>query len=345
MPATSSVSRTVTYKDFVKPKPNPSSPLFFTGRSAYMEVFNSLQATTKTTRNIMQQLELVPLPAFAQQNLPPLEAFWKDKTAVEKDLNVKLSTTRYARIISALDELNNYRRIAQAAGHGELVQMLERLMSAWERPSKAAILAQRQKKPVQMDEHGRSYTIGRRKESTARVWMIPTQAAREAALAPSPSITPSASAASPDAPLQSDADALADVLAAAPAVPIPGFETGPLSQAPAAPVEVPVTNILVNNVPFAEFFPNASDRERIVRPFRVTGLFGAFNVFAIVRGGGTTGQSGAVTLGIAKAIAAHVPDVEPLLRKAKLLKRDPRMVERKKPGRAKARKGYTWVKR
>lgn len=65
--------------------------------------------------------------------------------------------------------------------------------------------------------------------------------------------------------------------------------------------------------------PHVDDRERVVRPFRVAGLIGAFNVFALVRGGGTTGQSGAVTLGIAKALAAHAPEVEPILRKGMLL--------------------------
>ena len=64
--------------------------------------------------------------------------------------------------------------------------------------------------------------------------------------------------------------------------------------------------------------PHVSDRERVVRPFRIAGLIGAYNVFAIVRGGGSTGQSGALTLAIAKALASHAPDVEPLLRKGML---------------------------
>ena len=63
------------------------------------------------------------------------------------------------------------------------------------------------------------------------------------------------------------------------------------------------------------FSQNTADRERVLRPLKITGLLGAFNVFAIARGGGTTGQSGAISLGIAKALAAHVPDVAPILRK------------------------------
>ena len=61
--------------------------------------------------------------------------------------------------------------------------------------------------------------------------------------------------------------------------------------------------------------PLPADRERVVRPFKIAGLLGAFNVFSLVRGGGTTGQSGAICLGIAKGLAAHVPDVEVLLRR------------------------------
>ena len=68
-------------------------------------------------------------------------------------------------------------------------------------------------------------------------------------------------------------------------------------------------------VPRISSSPLPIDRERIIRPFKIAGLIGAYNVFAIVRGGGTTGQSGAISLAIAKGLAAHVPDVEALLRK------------------------------
>jgi len=120
----------------------------------------------------------------------------------------------------------------------------------------------------------------------------------------------------------------------------------PISVAPdQTPVPVTTTEILVNGMPLSKYFPLPADRERVVRPFKLTGLLGAYNVFAIVRGGGTTGQSGAVAHGIAKGLAAHVPDVELVLRRSKLSRRDPRMVERKKTGLAKARKRYAWVKR
>ena len=77
----------------------------------------------------------------------------------------------------------------------------------------------------------------------------------------------------------------------------------------------PVTEILVNNKPLNEYFQVPVDRERIIRPFRLAGLLGAYNVFALVRGGGKSGQAGAVAHGIAKCLAAHVPDIELILRR------------------------------
>ncbi|KDN46219.1 hypothetical protein RSAG8_04446, partial [Rhizoctonia solani AG-8 WAC10335] len=166
------------------------------------------------------------------------------------------------------------------------------------------------KNPVKFDIYGRSYTLGKRKESAARVWVIPTK----------PVAAPI-----PETPLQKEISA---ELALAPKMP-----------------EVPVTEILVNNVPFAQYFKLPRDREKAIRPLQVTGLLGAYNIFAIVRSGGISGQAGALAHGIAKALAAHAPHIKPILVKDDGLRRDPRMVERKKTGRAKARKRYTWVKR
>lgn len=80
----------------------------------------------------------------------------------------------------------------------------------------------------------------------------------------------------------------------------------------------PVTEIIVNNMPLNEYFKVPTDRERILRPFKIAGLLGAYNVFAIARGGGISGQAGALSLGIAKGLAAHVPDVELILRRGEV---------------------------
>ncbi|KAI1794074.1 SSU ribosomal protein S9P [Ganoderma leucocontextum] len=313
------------------PKLKPESPTFYTGRANYYDQLLALENATKHTRSALQELQLLPLPRFARENLPPLYGVWKNKVDLGELMTATLTTSRYRRFLAQLNQLNDYRRLAELAGHVELAERIQRVLNLFERDNKDAILARGKRKPVKFDEFGRSYTIGRRKESTARCWVI---AAQPSPGDESPSASP-AEAASLEPPVTPELSSSAATLDPG----VQGF------MSPAPPIKVPTTHILVNNIPLIEYFPHVSDRERIVRPFRIAGLIGAYNVFAIVRGGGSTGQSGAVTLAIAKALAAHAPDVEPLLRKAKLLKRDPRMVERKKTGRAKARKAYTWVKR
>ncbi|OSD06802.1 ribosomal protein S5 domain 2-like protein [Trametes coccinea BRFM310] len=319
-------------------KPKPESPTFYSGRANYYDQLLALEDAAKQTKHALQELQLLPLPRFAQQNLPPLQAVWKNKDDLAEIMEANLTTSRYRRLIGQLNQLNEYRRLAEVAGHMDLAVRIQHILEMFERENKDAILARGKSKPVKFDQYGRTYTVGRRKESTARVWTIAVQPSADEQ-AGSSSTTPAQGELA--APVSTPQESL---LPSQPATGIPGFTSGPLSLAP-APIKVPTTNILVNGMPLVDFFPHLIDRERVVRPFRIAGLLGAYNVFALVRGGGSTGQSGALALGIAKALAAHVPEVEPMLRKAKLLKRDPRSVERKKTGRAKARKAYTWVKR
>eukprot|EP00341_Mesodinium_pulex_P010231 CAMPEP_0116895020 /NCGR_PEP_ID=MMETSP0467-20121206/4635_1 /TAXON_ID=283647 /ORGANISM="Mesodinium pulex, Strain SPMC105" /LENGTH=187 /DNA_ID=CAMNT_0004565515 /DNA_START=59 /DNA_END=618 /DNA_ORIENTATION=+ len=101
---------------------------------------------------------------------------------------------------------------------------------------------------------------------------------------------------------------------------------------------------VVNKKNIAEYFPSGA-RSHALEPFLVTETAGMFDMLCTVKGGGQMGQAGAVRLGIARAIEAFQPGFKPLLKKHKLLTRDPRMVERKKPGLKKARKRKQWVKR
>jgi small subunit ribosomal protein S9 len=103
--------------------------------------------------------------------------------------------------------------------------------------------------------------------------------------------------------------------------------------------------IQINGRTFENFFPNPLHRDDVTRPFKVTNTLGSFNVQASVNGGGTTGQSGAVRLAIARALSEMNDENRPLLRKEELLTRDPRMVERKKPGQPGARKKFQFSKR
>ncbi|KAG8630367.1 hypothetical protein KVT40_001986 [Elsinoe batatas] len=103
--------------------------------------------------------------------------------------------------------------------------------------------------------------------------------------------------------------------------------------------------VKVNGRSLSEMFGRLHDRESAVWPLKSTGRLGLYNVWAIVRGGGTTGQAEAMTLGLAKALMAHEPGLKPALRRAGCVTRDTREVERKKAGKLKSRKMPAWVKR
>ncbi|MHB1688834.1 MAG: 30S ribosomal protein S9 [Ignavibacteriaceae bacterium] len=103
--------------------------------------------------------------------------------------------------------------------------------------------------------------------------------------------------------------------------------------------------ITVNGNEFEKAFPQLLSREDITNPFKVTNTLGQFDVFVNVNGGGTTGQAQAIRLGIARGLISHNPEFRPPLKAEGFLTRDPRMVERKKYGQAKARKRFQFSKR
>ncbi len=103
--------------------------------------------------------------------------------------------------------------------------------------------------------------------------------------------------------------------------------------------------ITVNNREFEKYFPLETHRGEVIKPFTATETMGRYDAFVNVRGGGMTGQAGAVKLGIARSLVALDEDLRTALRGAGLLTRDPRMVERKKYGQKKARKRFQFSKR
>ncbi|CAA2971074.1 28S ribosomal protein S9, mitochondrial-like [Olea europaea var. sylvestris] len=104
-------------------------------------------------------------------------------------------------------------------------------------------------------------------------------------------------------------------------------------------------NFVVNDKEFDVYFPMLDHRAALLRPFSETKTLGIWDVNCTVKGGGVSGQVGAIRLGISRALQNWEPGLRPPLRDAGFLTRDPRVVERKKPGKAKARKSFQWVKR
>ncbi len=101
----------------------------------------------------------------------------------------------------------------------------------------------------------------------------------------------------------------------------------------------------LNGRPLENYFTIETLRAAILEPFRVTESLGQFDVIARIHGGGVSGQAGALQHGIARALEGEDPDWRPLLKKAGLLTRDAREVERKKYGLKKARKAPQYSKR
>lgn len=232
---------------------------------------------------------------------------WVSSAELQSILGTNLKAAQYRQIVSRLGLLSRYAGLVnQYQGEGELVEKFNETLEKYmnenaksnnllaEKDSDKALWENSRKK---IDGSGRTYSMGRRKESSAQVWIIPSK---------------------PDS----------------------------------------VGSILVNNTPIAEYFTRTAEREIVTWPLKLTSTLGSYNIFALTRGGGKSGQAGAVAHALANAIVAETGNalgmekglqvkkyVKDVLAKDGVLKRDPRMVERKKTGKLKARKAFTWVKR
>ena len=103
--------------------------------------------------------------------------------------------------------------------------------------------------------------------------------------------------------------------------------------------------ILVNGKKYDEYFKRANHKMILLRPFEIINQPTNYDVVCKVKGGGLTGQVGAMVHGISKALLLHDAELKPALKKEKLTTRDSRSVERKKYGRRKARRSFQFSKR
>jgi len=109
---------------------------------------------------------------------------------------------------------------------------------------------------------------------------------------------------------------------------------------------VPGTGIIrLNGRELVEYFPNWIQRETVLEPFLATETFGLYDAKITAYGGGYNGQAGAIRLAVSKAFEKIDPEWRSVLKSSGYMKRDERIVERKKPGRKKARKRFQWNKR
>jgi small subunit ribosomal protein S9 len=101
----------------------------------------------------------------------------------------------------------------------------------------------------------------------------------------------------------------------------------------------------VNKRDLTEYFTELRDHKDIMKVLEHTNTKGSLDIYVNINGGGYTGQGGAIILGLARALAKFDPSLESILRDHNYLSRDPRRVERKKPGQPGARKRFQFSKR
>ncbi|MGB0384049.1 MAG: 30S ribosomal protein S9 [Ardenticatenaceae bacterium] len=103
--------------------------------------------------------------------------------------------------------------------------------------------------------------------------------------------------------------------------------------------------VIVNGKPVDEYFSRAQDLISLAAPLHSAGHENTFDITVVVRGGGVTGQSGAISHGVARALVKYDEDLRTVMRRGGFLTRDSRVKERKKPGLKRARKAPQYTKR
>jgi small subunit ribosomal protein S9 len=104
-------------------------------------------------------------------------------------------------------------------------------------------------------------------------------------------------------------------------------------------------DIIINNKPYDQYFTTIVNQFKVLQPLQITDNVGKLDIKVNVDGGGVTGQAEAIRLAISKSLCEINPENRIALKPVGLLTRDPRMVERKKPGQKKARKRFQFSKR
>jgi small subunit ribosomal protein S9 len=110
-------------------------------------------------------------------------------------------------------------------------------------------------------------------------------------------------------------------------------------------IEIGEGRVVVNKRTIEDYFPRETSRQLLLQPLEIANQLGRMNVTVTVRGGGTTGQAGAVLHGLARALERWDPNLRPSLKRAGFLSRDAREKERKKYGQRGARARFQFSKR
>ena len=269
--------------------PRPESSVHFTGQPSISAGLHLLENTLSETLADLRRHHLYPLPADLKLPiLPP--AKWKKKEELYRVFGGKLKHAQFRRVSEILSQLHRNSYIAEMAGKHGLAQKTTQFLNRYARS--AIVLMREERKEASLDAYGRALGAGRRKTASARVWIIPAKSALP----------------------YLDADPA--TVAAFTQPPAPVLEENEQPEKKELP-ELPMGEILVNQMALPKYFYKLSDRQSLLRPLRLTGLLGAYNVFALAQGGGPTGQAEAIALALARALVVARPETRAVLRAGK----------------------------
>ncbi|KAJ3367774.1 37S ribosomal protein S9, mitochondrial [Allomyces arbusculus] len=312
---------------FVLPA-RPASPAYFTGNAAYFDLLYQVRQHVGPADHaaLVETIRGDPEPYAAIRKL------LKSKDALFVDQALSMTDAQYETLAANLIALYVVEARAIAAAKAE---------AAAKKAAKAAEVA------AEVAEGEFEVTA----EPTEALETIASEAEVDSVpgAAPSPSFAP--------LPLSSMSKFLGAFLnpasiaqaAAAPRKPDQhgrAFAKGSRKTSRAHVWVVPGTgHFKVNGDDLATYFVGRRDAEAATYPLQVADAFGRYNVWAVVHGGGPTGQAEAIANAVARALVVHDQSLRERMEAVQLLIPDTRQVERKKPGQAKARKKFTWVKR
>ncbi|KAJ1877291.1 37S ribosomal protein S9, mitochondrial [Coemansia sp. RSA 486] len=320
---------------------------------------------------------LSAITSMVQQNQQPAynkcyfkRGKWIGRRAFEVQHSIRMNATEYTMLLERLNQadslivrrpeekhniglyLNQFRKgysheevvgadgVKKEVGDKKNKKDKDKVMGSWKRGAKDAL--------------GRWRAAGKRKQAVAVAWVVPvegieakaepeakTEAKAEANAKPAVAAEAETKAAARANPEVSNPESSNAEAANAEADSAPAFDLDD----PPTPMFSALGQVLINGRPLPEYFVRGTDRDSVLFPFNVTNKTGQYNVFVRVRGGGHTGQAEACQLAIARALYAVNRKEHAAIRSAGILFTDGRRVERKKTGKPKARKSYTWVKR
>ncbi|KAJ2056105.1 37S ribosomal protein S9, mitochondrial [Coemansia sp. S146] len=313
----------------IRPAKRPDTAAYFTRKPKFYDLLSAIS-------NLSRQH---PLPRYNEANYK--RGKWIPRAELQTKLDIKISPREHELLVRRLGDVSNL-RIADPAERETVTLYLNQFRRGYvhaetvtkDEHGETKVVGPKVGKKKNngrrgfLDHLGRWHAFGRRKEATAFAWVVPVEAPE----------TDSGAAETEEVPR------LSDDLELDPELPPPVEAVKIVDNVPAH-AHFPLGDVIVNGKPLAEYFFHGTDRDSVLFPFQVANKVGQYNVFLRVSGGGRTGQAEACQLAVARALymsdrKAHVP-----VREAGLLRTDGRAVERKKTGKPKARKSYTWVKR